>query len=173
MIKTTPKYTFGFSSMSLHLKRLVLAYPLSYFMCPAKSQRQNRYHLLQPLCLAQPGLLKAEASLLKTSEQCLDLPSPRIIFYSSMSHLAACHDQILSTFKLHPRYVQTLPDHSPRPFKLNRLAYPASRKQACGSRHLPVAVSDDGVGSQTDAKINLVLFQISEQLLTDELAISA
>jgi hypothetical protein len=173
MIKTTPKYTFGFSSMSLHLKRLVLAYPLSYFMRPAKSQCQNRYHLLQSLCLAQPGLLKAESSFLKTSEQCLDLPTPRIIFYSSMSHLATCHDQILSTFKLHPRYVQMLPDHSPRSFKLNRLAYAASRKQACGSHHLPVTVSDHSICSQTYAKIYTVLFQMSEQFLTDKLAISA
>ncbi len=159
--------------MSLHLKRLVLAYPLSYFMRPAKGQRQKRYHLLQPFCLSQPRLLQAESSLLKTSEQGLDLPSPRIIFYSPQTLLAACHDQVLSTFKLHPRYMQMLTDHSPRLFKLNGLAYPVSRKQARGSHHLPSLVAYQGICPQSDAKIYMVLFQIREQLLTDKLAISA
>jgi hypothetical protein len=43
----------------------------------------------------------------------------------------------LSTFKFHPCYVQLLADHSSRLFKLNRLPYPTSRKQPCGSHHLP------------------------------------
>ena len=173
MIKTTPENTFCFSSVSLHRKRLLLAYPLSYFVRPAKRQRQKRYHLLQPFCLSQPRLLKAESSLLKTSEQCLDLPSPRVIFYSPQALLAACHDQVLPTLKLHPCYVQMLTDHSTRLFKPNGLAYPASRKQSRGSHHLPPPVAYHGICPQSYAKIDVILFQVREQLLTDELAISA
>jgi hypothetical protein len=136
MIKTTPKYTFCFSPMLLDRQRLVLTYPLSYFMRPAERQRQKRHHLLQSFCLSQPRLLQAESALLKASEQRLDLPSPRVIFYSLRRLLAACHDQVLSTFKSHPCYVQMLTDHSTRLFKLNSFPYPASRKQPRGLANL-------------------------------------
>src|ERR1044072_721853 len=173
MIQTMPKQTFSLSPMLLDLYRLALTYPLSHFMRPAKGQRQNRYHLLQPLCLAQPRLLKAESSLLKTSEQGLDLPSPGVILYCLMSRLAARHDQVLSTFKLHPRYVKALPDHSTLPFQLYGLTDSISRKQSCCPHHLPSLVAYQRVCSKAYAKIYMILFHISEQLLTDKLSICA
>jgi hypothetical protein len=173
MIKTTPKYTFSFSPMLLHRYWLRLTYPLSYFMRPAKRHRQKRHHLLQPLCLSQPRLLQAESSFLKTSEQSLDLPTPGVFFYSPPCRLSTCHYQVFSSSKLHPGDVKPLPDDTPPPFKLNRLAYSASGKQACGSHHLPSLVADYSIGSQTYAKIYTILFEVSEQLLANKLSISA
>ena len=159
--------------MLLHRKWLVLTYPLSYFMRPAKRQRQKRYHLLQPLCLSQPGLLQAESSFLKTSEQSLDLPTPCVLLYGSLCRFGACYYQVFSSSEFHPGDVKVLPYDTPPPFKLNRLTYPVPGKQARRSHHLPSLVADFSICSQTYAKIYMVLFQVSEQLLTNKLAISA
>jgi len=173
MIEPISKNTFCSSTVTLYRQRLLLAQPFAYHMRPTKRQRHQSYQLLQSLWLDNMRLFHTKASTFQTSKQRLDLPSPRVIFYSSHALLAACHDQVLSTLKLHPCYVQMLTDHSTRLFKLNGLAYPASRKQPRGSHHLPSPVAYQGICSQSYAKIYMVLFQMSEQLLTDKLAISA
>ena len=149
---------FCFPSVSPHRYRLLLAYPLSYFVRPAKCQRQKRHHLLQPFCRSQPRLLKAESSTLKTSEQRLDLPSPRIIFYSTPALLAACHDQVLSSLKLHPCYVQMLTDHSTRQWpRLSGISKTAawlapSPLACCLSRYLPTVVCENQRDSFSGAR---------------------
>jgi hypothetical protein len=173
LIKATPKDTFCFSPVSLDRYRLGLTYPFSYFMRPAKGQRQQRHHLLQPLRISQPRLLQAESSFLKTPEQCLDLPPPGVLFYSVLGRFGACHDQVFSTSKLHPRYVQVLPYGPPHPFKLNGFTYSIPRKQPRGSHHLPARVADERVGSHSYPKINPVVCQITDPFLGDKLSISA
>jgi aspartate carbamoyltransferase catalytic subunit len=65
--------------MSFDLYRPYLILDIPYSICPAESDRQNKYHLLNLIWIGDVRVLHSEPTCLQTTEHGFDFPSPPIL----------------------------------------------------------------------------------------------
>jgi hypothetical protein len=173
MIQSQSKYTSRKPSMLFGLDRLLSAYPLAYYVCPTKAERQQRYQLLQSLCVNHVRFLKPKPSTLQTSKQCFDLPTFRIIVYRLGRILRPNKDQVFSVGKPHPTNPHLKPPDASSFLQDQPLIQWQSSKQPTGFNQFSSPIGYLSVVTNANAEIYPLSLQPSKPSLSDKFAIRA
>jgi len=173
MIKTIPKDTSCQTPMRFDLQRPVLIQPFANYVRPAKRKRQKQNHLLQSLRRSYMSLLQTKTTALHTSKQRLYLPTSCVIGYASLSRFRAGYYQVFSGSKFHPADVKIQPQHPACSFKCYWLTDAKATKETTGRDCFPAPIRYQCVGSQTYAKINPFVGQVSKPLFANKLTVCA
>src|SRR5436305_5321643 len=162
MIQTVSKNTFGESPMLLDFEGFLLAQPFADDVRPTKRQRQQGDQLLQTFRLDHVGFFKPEAATLQTTEQRLDFPSLRIVFYRTGGVSRRHHNQIFAAGQTHSRNRQLQPPDAAALLDDQRFSDCLPAKQSPRRHQLSPPVGDLRVLANANAKRDMVINQTLE-----------